>query len=425
MANPNHCEVCGNDFDGRRKNCPYCQDDKEYKEYKVRRQSALEEEFSKSPASTTGTTGTTTTTTTTATKTTPIRTPRATTSQLAAELNRSIEKLGDVDGVLEEFRSLSAALNARMDKIELLLSNLAGQLALVSGRIQDGGRAGDGTTGRDAVPEESQGAVGGVPSSSSSTTQPIQFNFASGQESQKSTSSSSRMAGDSSSKDGVPDNGAEPDLLEEIPQPGTALSMSKFDLRRFVPASERKKALSIDCNEKLFYLLSRMLEDLGRRGYDITGLVAHISYLTWMASTGIYTTEALVGYDYEIRERARQEGMSAFCGGDTNLTNMYLGASGTKQFRHSSGQSSYARQSTSRGGGGYNNNNRQSYGRNQQGLTGWRLAASRRGICFAHAQGHQCNGCRFRHECTCGSTDHCMFNCPNRRNNQGGDNGGT
>ena len=193
--------------------------------------------------------------------------------------------------------------------------------------------------------------------------------------------------------------------------------MSKFDLRRFLPAAERKKPLHIDNPEKLLYLLTRLLDDLINRGFNVTGLIQHISYMSWMASTGIYSTDALVEYDYEMRDRARERGCGAFCGGDTHLSNMYLGANGTKSFRASKGGAKGGRQS------GYNSGSG-GYGGRRQGLTGWRKVAADKGICFEHAQGRRCDGCRYKHECSCGSKDHHMLGCPhfNRRSGDGGGN---
>ena len=187
--------------------------------------------------------------------------------------------------------------------------------------------------------------------------------------------------------------------------------------------AERKKPLHVDNPEKLINLLTRLMEDLSSRGFDITGLLQHISYISWMASTGIYAVEALVEYDFDMRDRAREHGCGAFCGGDTHLSNMYLGASGTKAYRSTKGQSRGASggpggpggQGGSGGGGRVN-----SGGNRRQGFTGWRKTAANLNICFEHAQGRQCGGCRFKHECTCGSKDHGMLNCPNQNRRDGG-----
>ena len=433
--NPKHCDTCGQDYDGRTKKCPYCADDVAFEADKMRRKSTLDVEeimsgTDKPKSPTGGAAGT--------------GSGSAGASPARVDLDRSISELGDLSGVIAEFRSLSTSMNTRMDRIERLVLDMNARIPAGAEGGQDGGGAsgvtGATTTGGASGNTEAA-ATGGasVESGAAATGGSIKFNFTGTQEHRfpamvrpdQASGGRPSMAGTTATpvtiQDGggvgdngaSVDNGAEPENLDGANQPA---ALSKFDLRRFIPMSDRKKALVIESNEKLFYLLSRLLDDLGRKGFDVIGLVTHISYLTWMASTGIYTTEALCAYDYEMRERARQGGVGAFCGGDTSLTNMYLGASGTKQFK--STQSSY---SGRQGGGNYNNNNSYRQGNNSRpnNLSGWKAVASRRGLCFAHAQGQQCNAnCRYRHECTCGATDHNMLNCPRRRE-QGGDKGGS
>ena len=426
-----HCDVCNNDFDGRKTNCPYCEDDVAYQRDRIRRQSNLEVEdiLEETPV-----------------QRTPIVQPTggaaaAPVSTARVRLDESLNQLGDVSDVVAEFRSLSMSLNKRMDKMEQLILNISDLLPVArNGTIQDGGAGASGTGGTTSTGGAS-GNTGAAATGSSATEGAIRFNFGGSASAEHRLPSmippgvsggQPLLAGNAATpahiQDGggvggnggaAPDNGAEPDNLDGANQQAP---LSKFDLRRFLPASERKKALVIDSNAKLFYLLSRMLDDLGRKGYDVMGLVSHISYLTWMASTNIYTTEALAAYDYAMRERAREGGVAAFTGGDTNLTNMYLGASGTKQFKWSqnAGSSRYGGANNSN-----NNNNRPTYGNRPTNHVGWRAAASRRGICFSHAQGQACSAdCRYRHECSCGATDHAMLSCPTRRRDQGGDRGG-
>ena len=431
MANPKYCEICKNNYDGRKAKCPYCEDDAAYQRDRIRRRSTLEVEAilgtptpSTSPPITLRTPIVQPTGGATATPRSPAR----------DRLDQTLSELGDVSGIVAEFRSLSTALNRRMDGIERLMGEICDRLPVAgNASIQDGGERASGTTGTTATggaPGAPGAAANGgaqATAGATATGDSIRFNFTGTTEHRFPPIIQVGGAGGRPLQAGIPatpaqegravGNGAEPEVVD----PNQPPALSKFDLRRFLPTADRKKPLSIDSNEKLFYLLSRLLDDMGRKGFDVVGLVSHISYLTWMAATGIYTTEALSGYDYEMRERARQEGMGAFTGGDTSLTNMYLGASGTKQFK--------AQQQG--GQGRYNNSNNNnyragsSYGARPTNHTGWRAAASRRGICFSHAQSQPCTtNCRYRHECTCGSADHNMLNCPSRRRDQGGDTGG-
>ena len=436
---PKHCQTCDTDFDGRKTLCPYCEDDIAYERDKSRRKSQINEELGGPTERVEGAAGFDPTGTAASTpRPKPIIHPIDNSRQ--ADLERSIHALGDLSSVIFEFRDLSLSLNSRMDRMEKMVTELGTEVTAirVAGNHNGGGaapvNAGVSTTGGDTV-----GAGGGGNRNADGT---LRFNFtgtsahrflppilANGQGAPVSAGAAAAAVpvpgqnGGGVGDNGVVGNGAEPETVDEN-QP----TISKFDLRRFLPAADRKKPLNVESNDKLFHLLSRLLDDLGRRGFEVSGLVAHITYLTWMASTNIYTTEALAAYDYEMRDRARIHGMGAFSGGDTNLTNMFLGASGTKQFKAGQHQGGAA--------GRYNNNNsnnnyqRPNYGgqnRPTTALTGWKAAASRRGICFVHAQGNPCSAnCRFRHECTCGATDHNMLNCPRRgQGGQGGDRGGT
>ena len=224
-------------------------------------------------------------------------------------------------------------------------------------------------------------------------------------------------AGGGPSPEAVLDGAEDDELAEELTRTDNR-TFSKFDLRRFLPATQRRRPLVIESTEKLCYLLTRLIEDLSGRGFNVTGLLSHISFVTLMASSGVYTSEALVNYDADMRERAREFGVSAFTGSDSHLVNLHLGTGGTKAFASVS--------AGARGGfrGGYRGGNRGGArggsrggrgGANQQTYTGWRKVAADKGICFSHAQGNQCApGCVYKHQCACGATDHAMINCPNK-----------
>ena len=404
---PKVCDSCRREYDGRRTACPFCsgEDDHEFS-----LQHDRDRQRGSSPRGA------------------AVRHGTLGASESAMDLDRSIDELGDVSQIVQEFRALSLQLTARMDRIETFIVQMSLRLPTTDTGTTDNNQ--DGGTAASMAGHDHRARV---------------FNFSASRRTDAATDNLYPAVPDNAVPDstvahdrapgawaaaaaggavggaarGVTqaaiDDGAEPDLLEDG-QGGRGVPMSKFDLRRFLPASERKKPLSIDSPEKLIYLLTRLLDDLSTRGFGVSGLLQHLSYITWMALTGIYATGALVEYDYEIRDRAREQGCGAFCGGDTDLSNMFLGASGTKAYRQSSSRSNNnnSGQGSNKQGGGSDK---------RQGLTGWKRVAADRNICFNHAQGRHCAGCRFKHECSCGSKDHNMYNCPNR-DRRGGDGGG-
>ena len=145
------------------------------------------------------------------------------------------------------------------------------------------------------------------------------------------------------------------------------------------------------------------------RGESTKGFRAHVRYVQHMSSLKVYTTEALVSYDREMRQRAidatGSRGQAVFTGADTDLTNRCLGISGTiayaKLQEAPRGASSYGglKQSGSR-----SNNNKP--------FSGWRKIAAENKLCFRFQQAMQCDGCKFKHECACGVTAHGMLACP-------------
>ena len=134
MAN---CEICKNDYDGRKTKCPYCEDDAAYQRDRIRRRSILEVEAilgtpapSNSPPITLRTPIVQPTGGASATSTSPAR----------ERLDQTLSELGDVSGIVAEFRSLSTALNRRMDGIERLMGEICDRLPVAGNAlIQDGG----------------------------------------------------------------------------------------------------------------------------------------------------------------------------------------------------------------------------------------------------------------------------------------------
>ena len=191
-------------------------------------------------------------------------------------------------------------------------------------------------------------------------------------------------------------------------------TLSKFDYRRFLPASERRKQLQINSTEELWQFHSKLLKDMIKCGDDVTGFVEHMDYISEMASSGIYKVEALVAYDEVMLERARNGGPEVFCGADTHLTNTKLGMAGTRAVR---GQGNQGNQGNRRGrynrSRGVNSNNTgRNYGSDGKNLTGWRKLASEKGVCFRFSQNMLCDGCAFKHQCLyCDNVSHCMFDC--------------
>ena len=396
---PKVCGECLQEYDGRRSGCPFCKDDLEYEEDKLRRQSLRGEEDKRSESRNGGGAGLS------AANNGAYSAARGS----AHSLNQSIDELADVSSIMVEFNRLSMDLNSRMHRMEVMVADLAKLIPKSGG--SDNQNAGSAVhrqpfNFRSSSPVRThEGVYSTAPTRSSAT-----GGAAGGP---AAAVAANNIEQDAQMAAAILD-GAEPEGAELATGGRLQDSLSKFDLRRFLPAAERRKPLNVENAEKLLYLLTRLMEDLSGRGLNVTGLLQHISYVSWMAATGIYATEALVEYDYEMRDRAKEHGCGAFNGGDTHLSNMFLGTSGTKAHRS---QAAAAR-GGNRGRGGFSN----SAGRGQ-GLTGWKKKASEQNICFEHAQGRRCDGCRFRHVCTCGSADHNMLNCPHYRRG-GGDRGG-
>ena len=190
-------------------------------------------------------------------------------------------------------------------------------------------------------------------------------------------------------------------------------NLSKFDYRRFLPASERKKQLHIGTSEELWRFHAKLIKELIHDGEDVSGFVDHMNYISEMASTGIYDIKALVAYDEEMLERARGGGAAAFSGADTHLTNTKLGMAGTKAARGSSGAGQPGRSSNSNSRpsnrGGQNSRNGDS---GKSPASGWRKLAAEKGVCFRFSQDIRCDGCTFKHVCVfCDATSHCMVDC--------------
>ena len=188
---------------------------------------------------------------------------------------------------------------------------------------------------------------------------------------------------------------------------------SKFDYRRFLPASERRKTLTIKCPSDLWYFHSKLLKDMLNGGCDVSGFLDHMEYLSEMSRSGVYEIQALVAYDEEMLERARIAGESAFQGADTHLTNTKLGAGSTRVvggvYQGRGGQSG-----THRGGNSNKNSNYVGQsGKDKFGdLVGWRKKAADKGICFKYSQNMLCEKCAFKHACiNCDSIAHGMFDC--------------
>ena len=131
-------------------------------------------------------------------------------------------------------------------------------------------------------------------------------------------------------------------------------AMSKFDYRRYVPASERKKQLVIHTVEELWDFHNNLLRDMLQCGEDVTGFVEHMNYMSEMGRSGIYSVSALVAYDAVMLERANNWGALAFQGADTHLTNTKLGAGGMRE-------GSSASPTGGRGRGGQQNKARSTY----------------------------------------------------------------
>ena len=66
-----------------------------------------------------------------------------------------------------------------------------------------------------------------------------------------------------------------------------------------------------------------LMECMLRHGIDCSGMVKHIRFL--VEKSKVRSSQALVGYDFEVRERAEVFGPSVFCDGDHKLTHGWLG----------------------------------------------------------------------------------------------------
>ena len=232
---------------------------------------------------------------------------------------------------------------------------------------------------------------------------------------------------------GVPDNSRRRGFLEDLDEESWDLrdlltkadkKKSKFDIIRFLPESDRKKSNPIDTSARLIMLLHCLLDELddSKPVENTKGLRAHISYLTVKASEGIYDVRALLAYDSAMREKASKDGIEAFTGGDTKLTNYYLGYSGTIQAMSYAASAANNRPNSTtsirkQGGSSYGG----SRGGRRQSFTGWKKLCAEKNCCFAFAQGNRCDGCMFKHMCVvCNATTHGMSTCAHNNVSGGG-----
>ena len=208
------------------------------------------------------------------------------------------------------------------------------------------------------------------------------------------------------------------DILSDILQ-RSVKKKSKFDIIRYLPECERKKQNPIDSSEKLISLLTQLIDDIHDTGEDTKGLRKHMIYVATMAATGIYDIKALVSYDAAVRDKADKDGLECVTGVDTNLSNFHLGYAGTKHARNlkNAGGSS----SNSQGGQGRPRKQGNKKQGQNQGFTGWRKYSADQGCCFTFGAGvRQCEGCDFKHECAyCNSTSHGMLHCKQHDGAQG------
>lgn len=194
------------------------------------------------------------------------------------------------------------------------------------------------------------------------------------------------------------------------------MEISRFDYRRYLPVSDRKKGLFINNPEDLWHFQNCLMRELLWSGEDVRGLMDHMSYVSEMARTGIFDIRALVEYDEEMLERARNWGVGVFHGADTQLSNTKLGVAGTKAARAAASANHKNRYSNKRGGdGGGGGGNRQNhYKKESKVLTGWRKLAGDHGVCFRFCQDFPCeSNCNYKHQCLyCDSLIHSMGACP-------------
>ena len=66
-----------------------------------------------------------------------------------------------------------------------------------------------------------------------------------------------------------------------------------------------------------------LMESMMRQGIDCSGMVKHARFL--VEKSKVYQSQALLGYDLEMRERAEVFGPSVFCYGDHELCHRWLG----------------------------------------------------------------------------------------------------
>ena len=155
---PKRCETCLREYDGRRRNCPYCKDDDEYLQVQSSRVSSRRNEMG-TRAGTLGLSG-----------------------SVMGDLDRDINELDDVSDLITEFRALSVHLNARMDAIEGLVSEITQRLPTVpdvqNGVVDAGGDAGDVEQEEGESADASLGATGGGTGDKSSVKEVVKkFNF--------------------------------------------------------------------------------------------------------------------------------------------------------------------------------------------------------------------------------------------------------
>ena len=141
--------------------------------------------------------------------------------------------------------------------------------------------------------------------------------------------------------------------------------------------------------------MSLVLE-LSEEGYEVTGVMEHVRFLAEKANTRTYTTQSWARYDEAVRSKARKVGLSAYSGGDLELSTRFLGADATREVR----KQKLSAVSKFRGG-------RQGWPRDKD--------AGQMRVCLAYNEG--CctfQNCRYSHVCLlCKEVGHVQSECDN------------
>lgn len=135
------------------------------------------------------------------------------------------------------------------------------------------------------------------------------------------------------------------------------------------------------------------------QGWDIEGLVRHKVFIAVKTASKCYLSSGICKYDEGVREKAKNEGMIAYTGGDMDLAMRFL----STEYTHPKSGSNIPSYQGSKPG----------FGRKNQVPIQGKDGKSARNICWAfNSAGCQFDACKYAHVCSrCISPSHSQHSC--------------